>query len=50
MERGAGKWAGGGTGRRGGARSSGGGKGRRGGDKGVGKNVFGCKKRFYIKK
>ena len=37
VERGVGKWAGGGTGRRGGARSSGGGKGWRGGDKRVGK-------------
>ena len=36
VERGAGKWAGGGAGRRGGAWSSGGGEGRRGGDYGVG--------------
>ena len=40
VERGAGKRAG----RRGGAWSSRGGEGRGGGDKGVGRNVIGCKK------
>ena len=50
VERGAGKWAEGGTRRRGGAWSSGGGEGRRGGDNGVGEYIIKNVKKDLIKK